>query len=116
MADDTTEIEGKLYAFNQEGVLVHEGAHEWVGKIAVIKPNCTVDGQDRYTCSVCGSNKFETVKATGHVDNNGDGICDECHFKMDFNSSTNNFLYRFFQRILFIFRLFGQKIQSIFKK
>lgn len=116
MADDTTEIDGKLYAFNQEGVLVHEGAHEWVAKVAVIKPNCTVDGQDRYTCSVCGSKKFETVKATGHVDNDGDGICDECHFKMDFNSSTNNFLYRFFQRILFIFRLIGQKIKGIFNR
>lgn len=116
MADDTTEIDGKLYAFNLEGVLVHEGAHEWVDKVVVIKPNCTVDGQDRYTCSVCGSNKFETVKAFGHVDNDGDGICDECHFKMDFNSETNNFLYRFFQRILFIFRLIGQKIQSIFKR
>ncbi len=116
MADDTTEIDGKLYAFNQQGVLVHEGAHNWVDKVTVIKKSCTVDGQDRYTCSICKSHKFETVKATGHVDNNGDGVCDECHFKMDFNSQTNNFLYRFFQRILFIFRLIGMKIKGIFKK
>ena len=116
MADDTTEIDGKLYAFNQQGVLVHEGAHEWVDQVAVIKKSCTVDGQDRYTCKICKSHKFETVKATGHVDNNGDGICDECHFNMDFNSQTNNFLYRFFQRILFIFRLIGMKIKGIFKK
>lgn len=116
MADDTTEIDGKLYAFNQQGILVHEGAHNWVDKVAVIKPNCTVDGQDRYTCSICKSHKFESVKATGHVDKDADGVCDECHFKMDFNSSTNNFLYRFFQRILFIFRLIGMKIKGIFKK
>lgn len=116
MADDTTEIDGKLYAFNQQGILVHEGAHNWVDKVAVIKPNCTVDGQDRYTCSICKSHKFESVKATGHVDKDADGVCDECHFKMDFNSSTNNFLYRFFQRILFVFRLIGMKIKGIFKK
>ena len=116
MADDTTEIDGKLYAFNQQGILVHEGAHNWVDKVAVIKPNCTVDGQDRYTCSICKSHKFESVKATGHVVKDADGVCDECHFKMDFNSSTNNFLYRFFQRILFIFRLIGMKIKGIFKK
>ena len=116
MADDTTEIDGKLYAFNQQGILVHEGAHNWVDKVAVIKPNCSVDGQDRYTCSICKSHKFESVKATGHVDKDADGVCDECHFKMDFNSSTNNFLYRFFQRILFVFRLIGMKIKGIFKK
>lgn len=111
MADDTTEIDGKLYAFGQDGVLLHEGAHEWGRAVVVIKPNCTVDGQTRYTCSVCMHHKFETVKATGHVDEDGDGVCDECHFKMDFNSSTNNFMYRFWQRILFIFRL----IASLFK-
>ena len=111
MADDTTEIDGKLYAFAQDGTFVHEGAHEWGKAVVVIEPNCTVDGQTRYTCSVCKHKKFETVKALGHVDENGDGTCDRCHFPMDFNSLTNNFLYRFWQRVIYIFRL----IASLFK-
>ncbi len=111
MADDTTEIDGKLYAFDQDGTFVHEGAHEWGKAVVVIKPNCTVDGQTRYTCSVCKHKKFETVKALGHVDENGDGTCDRCNFPMDFNSLTNNFLYRFWQRVIYFFRL----IASLFK-
>ncbi|MDO4379685.1 MAG: phosphodiester glycosidase family protein [Clostridia bacterium] len=111
MANDTTEIDGKLYAFDQDGTLVHEGAHEWGKEVVVIEPNCTVDGQTRYTCSVCKHKKYETVKATGHVDENGDGACDKCNFPMDFNSVTNNFFYRLWQRIIYIFRL----IASLFK-
>ena len=111
MANDTKEIDGKLYAFDQDGTLVHEGAHEWGRAVVVIEPNCTVDGQTRYTCAVCNHKKYETVKATGHHDEDGDGACDTCHFPLDFNSATNNFLYRFWQRIIYVFRL----IASLFK-
>ena len=115
MADDTAEIDGKVYAFAQTGELVHEGAHEWGERVVRVKRSCTVDGEIRYTCSVCGSKKIEKEPALGHVDKDGDGICDDCHFSVDFNSSTNNFFYRLLQRFLFIFRLIFQKISSIVK-
>ena len=110
MAVDTTEIDGKVYAFGSDGTIVHEGAHEWGDKITYIKKSCTVDGETKYTCAVCGHTKIEKEKATGHVDEDGDGICDVCHFKTDFNSDTNNFFYRIFQKILYVFRLILQKL------
>lgn len=116
MADDTTEIDGKLYAFDQDGTLVHEGAHEWINPVVVIKPNCTVDGQTRYTCSVCNHRKFESVAKTGHTDADGDGVCDSCHFSMEFDSDVNNFFYRVWQRVLFVFRLIGSLFKNAFKK
>ncbi len=116
MADDTTEIDGKVYAFAQSGELVHEGAHEWGERVIRVEGSCTVDEEIRYTCAVCGSKKIETEPATGHIDNNGDGICDECHFSVDFNSPTQNFFYRMVQKFLFVFRVIFQKIGSIVKK
>lgn len=116
MADDTTEIDGKLYAFDQDGTLVHEGAHEWINPVVVIKPNCTVDGQTRYTCSVCNHRKFESVAKTGHTDADGDGVCDSCRFSMDFDSDLNNFFYRVWQRILYVFRFIGTMLKNVFKK
>ena len=116
MADDTTEIDGKVYAFAQSGELVHEGAHNWGEKVVRVERSCTVDGEVRYTCSVCGCKKIEKEPALGHVDKDGDGICDDCHFSVDFNSPTNNFFYRLLQKFLFVFRLIFAKIGSIVKR
>ena len=39
---------------------------------------CTTAGTIVYTCSKCGDQYTETVAALGHVDANGDSICDRC--------------------------------------
>jgi len=60
---------------------VAKTAHSYAD--AKTAPTCTDKGYTTHTCTVCGDTyKDNEVGATGHTDNNGDGICDEC------NSST----------------------------
>lgn len=40
---------------------------------------CTEDGYITKTCSVCGDVTTETIPATGHTDENNDGVCDVCN-------------------------------------
>lgn len=40
---------------------------------------CEEDGSKTRTCTVCGREQTETIPATGHKDENGDGNCDDCH-------------------------------------
>ncbi len=75
-------------------------------KHSVNKPSCTASA----VCSICG----ETIPATGHADNNGDGRCDKCGAVSGtvcnhICHSENGFL-KFIWNIAKIFcRLFGIK-------
>ena len=75
-------------------------------KHSVNKPSCTASA----VCSICG----ETIPATGHADNNGDGRCDKCGAVTGtvckhICHSENEFL-KFIWNIAKIFcRLFGIK-------
>jgi len=41
-------------------------------------PTCTTEGAKTYTCSVCGNTYSEPIPAIGHIDDDGDGMCDLC--------------------------------------
>ena len=84
-------------------------------------PTCTKPGQTGSFCSVCGK-VFEETKdapALGHIDNNGDGFCDNCGGDISRccrycdEIHPNNFignLTQFFHNIAYFFaRLFGRK-------
>ena len=104
MATDNTEIDGKIYAFSMNGVLMHEGEHSWNTQLVILDANCTVDGKKVDVCDECGSLKMVVIPATGHVDNDADGKCDVCERSADFNSDTDNFLYKIFNRVLNLYK------------
>ncbi len=43
-----------------------------------VKATCTEDGYITYKCTKCNHSYNETIEATDHVDEDGDGICDVC--------------------------------------
>lgn len=102
--------------YNYLKILPYTG-HSWDGGVVTTAATCTTDGVKTYTCSVCGETKTEVIPATGHVDKNGDGVCDICGAATPCplcgKIHTSDFwgkLTLFFHRIVYFFRqLFGQK-------
>jgi len=47
--------------------------------LAVKDPTCTENGATIYTCSACGDTYSESIPAIGHIDDDGDGMCDLCN-------------------------------------
>jgi len=78
MAVGETEIDGAIYSFDNDGKLLHEGAHDYVYSHHQ-DGTCTVDDAEVYICSICSSQYNEVITAApGHVDANNDRICDVC--------------------------------------
>jgi hypothetical protein len=102
MATGNVEIDGQTYAFGDDGVFVHEGAHEFTFSRHVAQ-TCTQAEADIYVCSVCGKTHKEVIKpAARHADANGDNICDVCGEKI--NLSFLDRIRDFFARIRDFFR------------
>ena len=56
----------------------------------VTPPTCTQAGYTTYNCSECGySYNGDFVPATGHTDNDDDGICDVCGYHMYYTINAN---------------------------
>ncbi len=51
-------------------------AHRYEG--TTVPPTCTMMGYTDYVCSRCGNSYTEYANATGHLDKNGDSVCDIC--------------------------------------
>lgn len=103
----------------KNGGIVHALGHER-GEWEIIKaPTCTKEGKKQARCTVCGTIlATEVIEVTDHVDNDGDGYCDECSKDMgdpDYNGDCGcichkkhplmKFLYtilRFFWKIFHI--------------
>lgn len=83
--------------------------HDFVLQGAVC-PSCT-DGTETYHCDGCGRTITRTIKGTGHVDANNDGVCDICGKTIP--TASKSFIQKiieFFNRIIAFFRsLFGGK-------
>ena len=112
MATDNTEIDGKMYAFDMNGVLQHEGEHGWKPYLNIIDANCTVDGKEILVCEECGSLKTVVTPASGHVDEDGDGICELCGTNAEINSKLDNFLYQLFNRLVNLFKAIMKIVQN----
>lgn len=75
-----------------------------------VSATCTEDGFELYVCEHCGDTRTDvTEKATGHADNDGDGLCDDCKEAVGGHSITINLV--FLDRLLALFR----KIIAFFK-
>ena len=44
-----------------------------------VEPDCVNDGYVKYVCANCGEEYVEVLPALGHIDEDGDEICDRCH-------------------------------------
>ena len=104
------EIDGKTYCFADDGVLFHEGDHDR-SDLRETSATCTEDGVRSFYCSKCGKRVSEVIEpAKGHVDADGDEICDVC------GESTKrpgffDWIRRFFARI----RAFFERIINFFR-
>ena len=80
-----------------------------------IAPTCTENGSKDVViyCSVCDeeiSRETETIEATGHADNDGDGYCDACDEQLEDNNDSQISIMSIIMMIInFILKLFGIK-------
>jgi hypothetical protein len=80
-----------------------------------VAPICTENGsKDVVTyCTVCDeeiSRETETIEATGHADNDGDGCCDACNEQLEDNNDSQISIMSIIMMIInFILELFGIK-------
>lgn len=61
--------------------VVNKIAHTY--RESVQEATCTKDGKKTYNCSACGDSYSEVITAKGHIDQNGDGKCDNCDYIYD---------------------------------
>ena len=99
MQTGDVEIDGTAFGFGNDGVLMHEGAHnyEFFQHTAV---SCTEDEADVYKCTICGNTDSHVLTASpGHVDEDGDDLCDVCGKYYKARISFLEPILRFFARI-----------------
>ena len=88
--------------------VINKLAHSY--KESVQEATCTKDGKKTYNCSSCGDSYSEVIAAKGHVDQNGDGKCDNCDYIYDntcdhmcHKSGFNGFIWKI---VRFFWKLF----------
>lgn len=52
--------------------------HEHNFREIVTPPSCTLDGLRQVVCEACGSSEEAVLPKLGHVDEDGDSVCDRC--------------------------------------
>ena len=98
------EIDGVLYCFASNGVLQHQGPHNFE-YARHQEMTCTLDEADIYACTVCGQTRAEVITpTTGHVDEDGDDLCDVCGKAYKAKTSFFERILRFFIKIRNWFR------------
>lgn len=113
MVTNNAEIDGKDYAFTQDGKFVHEGAHDY-GEPVHQNGSCTDDDADIYTCSICGTTKTDVFEAAiGHVDEDNDKLCDNCGRYLGKVPSFLEPIFRFLRKIINWFLRLPQRLLHI---
>lgn len=115
MCTDTVEIDGIVYSFKADGTFIHKGAHEWT--LAEKKEaTCTKGAHDIYKCGVCSSTKtVYTSDPLGHIDENGDYICDRCGRYAENGKGFVKWFMDFIARIRDFFRKIIDALKSLRK-
>ena len=61
------------------GLSADKHTHQWSAGTKELAPSCVRDGGKVRTCAACDALDYvQRTAATGHTDENGDGICDGC--------------------------------------
>ncbi|MBR5411049.1 MAG: phosphodiester glycosidase family protein [Clostridia bacterium] len=104
MATGMTTIDGTAYMFSDKGAFLHEGDHEFTFDHHQ-DASCVDEEQNVYKCTKCGETAVEVLgPATGHVDADGDDLCDVCGKYTKTNNNLWEIIMRFFIRIRNWFR------------
>ena len=81
--------------------------------IPIIAPSCENEGHNMIKCSRCEYSEFYQTDATGHYDNDGDNMCDDCgkelsaSSKCSCNCHKTGFMSFIWKILKFFYRLFG---------
>ena len=79
-----------------------------------ITPTCTENGCDIEICNNCGYNyETNTVDALGHMDEDNNGECDDCGYKIETQEEPTKI--SFFEKLIALLRRFIEMIISLFK-
>ncbi len=82
---------------------------------SLLPATCTQTGTKTLACSACSYTETVTLEALGHIDENRDGVCDDCLAKVPLSSDTNQEKeLTFWQKIVQAFKRFFDWIESLF--
>lgn len=95
-------------------IIIDETSHTESDWIIDTKETCAEEGEKYIECTECKETVLtEKIPATGHNDNNHDGICDSCSEDFTKGCSCNchsNAFMQFIHKILcFLYRIFGME-------
>ena len=91
-------------------VIPSSGEHDFTIDKGRVEPTCTENGYIAYACT-CGAQQKTVLYATGHIDKNGDLVCDDCGAKFDNDCGClchkDHWFIRFIYKIVrFFWKLF----------
>ncbi|MGN1444645.1 MAG: hypothetical protein ACI4XE_12440, partial [Acutalibacteraceae bacterium] len=69
---------------------IEKTAHTFDTWIVKVEPTCSKDGVSVGTCIVCGYAEERSIPATGFVDEDEDGVCDDCGVSKQDHPGTGN--------------------------
>ena len=96
-------------------VTIPARGHHYTEWIVTANPTCTVDGKQIKICA-CGLYEEESIPAAGHVDADGDGVCDNCLCVTDgTQQGEEEKPNSFFARIREFFAKLIEMLKNLFK-
>ena len=90
VAEGSTTLTASLYgltAADMPTINVYRCEHHWDQGEIITEATCTEEGEKKFTCSICGDEKTEKVRATGHqhteIRNKKEATCKETGYSGD---------------------------------
>ena len=112
MAVGNVEIDGVVYGFSDEGILMHEGPHD-LSYSHHTTLGCTTHEADVYVCSICGCTVSEIqTRAPGHVDEDNDGLCDVCGVAYEYDGYYLEWVARIFLFLRYVLNYFVSLLEK----
>ncbi len=90
----------------------------------ISNPSCVTAGTEIRVCNGCSAFEVREVSAVGHLDDNGDGLCDRCKTALTVSGGNNSGSQQdgnggqrrsFFDRIVEFFRKIGDFFRNLFR-
>ena len=82
-----------LYKFSGSVVTPEPPAdceHVWDDGVDTVEPTCTEEGECVFTCTLCGETDVIVLEALGHINEDGDNLCDDCGEIMEGEGGDDN--------------------------
>lgn len=104
----TCSVCGDTYTANEKASLGHNMSEV----IPILAPSCENEGQNMIKCIRCEYSEIQQIEATGHCDNDGNNICDDCgkelltSSKCSCNCHKTGFMGIIWKILKFFYKLF----------